>query len=133
MAKYLVTFNDQINEIEVYGFRLMTDKEVENLEDLASSIAWSFTYPLNSGDELEFLSGDDYLTKLEFKEITNEEFKAIKKAFGSDEFGIFIGEESLEHLIEEEDEDFDDEEDEDNDYNDKDYRDTDFYSDDDEF
>lgn len=130
MAKYLVTFNDQINEIDVYGFRLMTDKEVENLEDLASSIAWSFTYPLNSGDELEFLSGDDYLSKLEFKEISNEEFKAIKKAFGSDEFGIFIGEESLEHLVNEEDDYLDDEEDDD--YNDKDYRDTDFYSDDDD-
>lgn len=113
MAKYLVTFNDQINEIDVYGFRLMTDKEVENLEDLASSIAWSFTYPLNSGDELEFLSGDDYLSKLEFKEISNEEFKAIKKAFGSDEFGIFIGEESLEHLVDEEDDYLDDEEDDD--------------------
>lgn len=120
MAKYLVTFNDQINEIEVYGFRLMTDKEVENLEDLASSISWSFTYPLNSGDELEFLSGEDYLTKLEFKEISNEDFKVIKKAFGGDEFGTFIGEESLEHLIEEEDDYLDDEEDED--YDSHDYR-----------
>lgn len=111
MGKYLATFNDQINEIEVYGFRLMTDKEVENLEDLASSIGWSFTHTLNSGDELEFLSGDDYLSKLEFKEISNEEFKAIKKAFGSDEFGTFIGEESLEHLVDEEDDDIEEDED----------------------
>jgi hypothetical protein len=127
MAKYLVTFNDQINDIEINGFRLMTEKEVESLEDLAASINWSFTYPL-SNIELEYTSGDDYLDRLEFKEITNEEHKALKKVFNG-KFGIFIGEDYLETLIDDidsfddEEEDFDDEEedfdsfdDEDDDY-----------------
>lgn len=110
MAKYLVTFNDQINDIEINGFRLMTEKEVESLEDLATSITWSFTYPL-ANIELEYTSGDDYLDRLEFKEITNEEHKALKKVFNG-QFGIFISEDYLETLIDDVDS-FDDEEEED--------------------
>jgi len=114
MAKYLVTFNDQINDIEINGFRLMTEKEVESLEELAASINWSFTYPL-SNIELEYTSGDDYLDRLEFKEITNEEHKSLKKIFNGS-FGVFIGEDYLETLIDDVDsfdneDDFDDEDD----------------------
>ena len=109
MAKYLVTFNDQINDIEINGFRLMTEKEVESLEVLAASITWSFTYPL-ANIELEYTSGDDYLDRLEFKEITNEEHKALKKVFNG-KFGIFIGEDYLETLIDDVDSFDEDEED----------------------
>lgn len=112
MGKYLVTFNDVYNEVDINGFKIMTDKEVESFEELASSISWSFTYPLNVG-ELEFSNGDDLLSRLEFKEITNEEFKLIKKIF-NEEFGIFINTEYLEELIDDE-EDLDDEDDDDDD------------------
>ena len=110
MAKYLVTFTDQINDVEITGFRAMTDKEVELLESLAYSIKWSFSYPLTNLT-LEYVDGDDYLTRLDFKEITNEEYKVLNKTF-SEGFGIFINEEFLETLVEEEEEELlDDEED----------------------
>jgi hypothetical protein len=54
MAKYLVTFNDQINDIEIYGFKTMTEKEVENFERLAESITWGITE-----DVLEQITKED--------------------------------------------------------------------------
>lgn len=114
MAKYLATFNDTINDIEINGFITMTDKELEQFEELAYSINWDFTYPLANGDELEFSSGEDLLSRIEYKEISNEEYKTLKKVFNN-EFGVFIGEEFLEKLIEDEEEESEiDEEGEDN-------------------
>jgi len=134
MAKYLVTFNDQINDIEIYGFKTMTEKEIENFERLAESITWSFTHKLGIGKKLQFSDGEDFLSKLEFKELTFEEDRNLKKLFNG-EFGTFITEDALEQITKE-DEDYADDlddYDEDNDYNDKDYRDADLYSDDDDF
>jgi len=112
MAKFIATFNDTIEDIEINGFTVLTDKEVESFEELASSIEWSFIYPLNVG-ELEFSSGEDLLSRLEFKEISNEEYKVLSKTF-DEEFGVFITAEYLEDLISEED-DFSDDEDDDED------------------
>jgi hypothetical protein len=113
MAKYLVTFNDQYNDVELHGFKIMTDKEVESFEELASSITWSFIYPLNGG-ELEFSNGEDLLSRLEFKEISNEEYKVLSKTF-DEEFGVFVTAEYLEELISEEDDFSDDDDDDDDD------------------
>ncbi|MEI6880335.1 MAG: hypothetical protein WCK82_03240 [Bacteroidota bacterium] len=134
MAKYLVTFNDQINDIEIYGFKTMTEKEVENFERLAESITWGFSYKLGISKKLNFSDGEDFLSKLEFKELTFEEDRNLKKLFNG-EFGTFITEDVLEQITKEDEDYIDDLDDldEDNDYNDKDYRDTDFYSDDDDF
>ena len=127
MAKYLVTFNDQINEIEIHGFKTMTEKEVENFESLAESITWSFSYKLGGGKKLHFSDGNDFLSKLEFKELTFEEARNLKKLFNG-EFGTFITEDALEQITKE-DEDYIDDLDEEDGYNDKDYLDTNFYSD----
>jgi hypothetical protein len=116
MAKYLVTFNDICNEVEITGFSLMTEKEVEAFEQLAESITWEFTYPLITNAEIEFLSGEDLLSRIEFKEISNEEYKALNKVF-NEPFGVFITEEFLQELLdEEEDFDSDEEEEEDDDW-----------------
>lgn len=123
MAKYLAIFSDTLNEIEVKGFVTMTDKEMERFEELATSITWNFEYPL--GEEIiYFESGEDLLTRLDFKEISNDEYKALKKVFNN-EFGVFIDEEFLTNILSDSDEDdFDDEdEDEDDDYEDRDYND----------
>ena len=115
MAKFLVTFTDTLDEIEINGFTVMNDKEVENFEELAASINWPFTYKMGT-DELEYSSGDDLLSRIEFKEITNEEAKTFKRLFNN-EFGVFITESFLEEVIGDEDEiDFDDEDDIDNQY-----------------
>ena len=67
-------------------------------------------------DELEYSSGEDLLSRIEFKEITNEEAKTFKRLFNN-EFGVFITESFLEEVIGDEDEiDFDDEDDIDNQY-----------------
>lgn len=113
MAKFLVTFNDTIDEIDINGFVIMTDKEIEEYEELAYSITWPFSYVMGN-DELEYTSGDDLLSRIDYKEITNEEAKVIKKIFNN-EYGVFIGLDYLDGIIGEEEE-YDDELDEDDDY-----------------
>lgn len=93
MAKYLATFSDTLGDIEITGFIIMTEKEVEAYEELASSITWGFIYQLGN-DELEYTSGDDLLTRIDFREITNDEHKALKKVFNS-KFGTFLDEDFL--------------------------------------
>ena len=110
MAKFLVTFTDTLDDIEINGFTVMTEKEVDSFEETAMSITWPFVYAMGQ-DELEFSSGDDFLSRIDFKEITNEEAKSLKKLFG-DSFGVFIDEAFLEEVIgDEDDSDFDDDED----------------------
>ena len=100
MARYLVIFKDQINDIDVNGFKIMTDREIETLEQLAASIRWGFSYSF--GDtKLHLLDGEDLLSKLEYKEISNDESKAFKKLFNG-EFGVFVGEDYLQRIIQEE-------------------------------
>lgn len=112
MIKFLVTFTDTLDDIEINGFTVMTEKEVNSFEETAMSITWPFVYAMGQ-DELEFSSGDDFLSRIDFKEITNEEVKSLKKLFG-DSFGVFIDEAFLEEVIGYEDEsDFDDDEDDD--------------------
>jgi hypothetical protein len=112
MTKFLVTFTDTLDDIEINGFTVMTEKEVNSFEETAMSITWPFVYAMGQ-DELEFSSGDDFLSRIDFKEITNEEVKSLKKLFG-DSFGVFIDEAFLEEVIGYEDEsDFDDDEDDD--------------------
>lgn len=114
MAKYIGLFSDTINDIEINGFAIMTDKEMENFEDLANSITWEFAYPIGD-EELVYINGDDLLTKIEFKEITVDEFKSLEKVFNGD-YGTFIGETFLNTIIEEEDEDIDVDDEDEEDY-----------------
>lgn len=110
MTKFLVTFTDTLDDIEINGFTVMTEKEVDSFEETAMSITWPFVYAMGQ-DELEFSSGDDFLSRIDFKEITNEEAKSLKKLFG-DSFGVFIDEAFLEEVIgDEDDSDFDEDED----------------------
>jgi hypothetical protein len=74
------------------------------------SIAWPFVYAMGQ-DELEFSNGNDFLSRIDSKEITNEEAKTIKRLFG-DLFGVFIYEDFLQDVIGDED-DFDDEDEDD--------------------
>ncbi len=119
MAKYLATFSDMLNEIEITGFVIMSEKEVENFEALATSITWDFTYDFGEDDQfqLEYSSGEDLLSRVEFKELNPEEVKTFKRLFNN-KFGIFIGEEFLEEIIGDEESDFD-EDDEESDYDDE--------------
>lgn len=109
MAKYLAIFNDIIDDITINGFIVMTEKEVETFEDLANSITWSFTYEVNDELEVDYSDGEELLSKIEFKEITLEESKTLKRLFNS-QFGVFVDENFLikvigDELIDEEDED----------------------------
>lgn len=112
MAKYLAKFSSMLNEIEINGFIIMNDREVENFEQLALSITWDFIYEFGEDNQfqLEFSDGEDLLSRVEFKEITLDEAKTLKRLF-NDEFGIFIGEDFLEKVIGDEDENFDDDDD----------------------
>jgi len=112
MAKFIAIFNDTISDVEVNGFSVMTDKEVDEYEELAYSITWPFTYKI--GDyELEFSDGEDLLSKIEFKELTFDDSKSLKKVFNN-KFGFFIDLDYLETIVDEEDDlDSDDEFDDD--------------------
>ena len=121
MAKILAIFNDSIQEVDlnvdVQGFVIMTNKEMEDYEEIASSITWPFTYKFNEL-EFEFANGEDLLTRIDFREISNEEAKAFKRLF-NDEFGIFISEDEL-HTIIGDEEDLDEESDDDDYYDEED-------------
>ena len=111
MAKYLVIFKDLVDDVDVNGFTVMTEKEVNEYEELAQSITWPFSFPI--GDtKISFSDGEDLLSKLEYKEITNEEAKGFNKIFEG-EFGTFVGETFLNEIaVDESEEDFENELDE---------------------
>jgi hypothetical protein len=106
MAKFIAIFNDTIDEIEINGFIVLTEREMDEYEELALSITWPFTHIVGEG-EIEFSSGEDLLSKVDFKEISNDEAKTFKKIFNN-EFGVFLGFDVLENIIGEEDEDDED-------------------------
>ena len=114
MAKYLAKFSSVVNEIEISGFVVMNEREVENFEELALSITWDFVYEFGEDDQfnIEFSDGEDLLSRIEFKEINASEAITLKRLF-NDEFGTFIGEAFLEQIIGEEDSDLDDEDEDD--------------------
>jgi hypothetical protein len=118
MAKNLVKFSDMIGEIEINGFVIMTDKEVENYEHMATSILWPFVFKIGE-DELEYSSGEDLLSRMDFIEISNEETKTLKRLFNN-EFGVFVTEVFLADIIGDEfdDDEFDDEDDDEDYYGD---------------
>lgn len=98
MAKYLVIFTDNHGEeFDVHGFKVMTEKEVNEFEDLASSITWPFEYYANS-ECLVYSNGEDFLSRIEIKEITKDVYDMFNKIFGG-EFGTFIGEEYLRTIL----------------------------------
>lgn len=123
MSRFLVTFTDNYNDqLEVNGFKTMTEKEVSKFEELALSITWEFSYQLIDGS-LIYLNGDDFLSRFDFKEISKSEYDTLSKLFDG-KFGTFIDEESLELIASEESDEpkgyseYDDFEDE---YEDEDY------------
>lgn len=128
MAKYIAIFNDVTSEeITVNGFIIMTEKQMNSYEELASSITWDFDYK-EDGLELNYINGEDLLDKIEFKELSVQEASLIKKLFGV-KFGYFIDEELLFDVVQEEGEE---EMDEDND-DDEGYGVNDNYFDDDDY
>ena len=111
MARYLAIFTDNHGEeFDVHGFKIMTEREVNDFEELATSITWGFEYYANS-ECLSYSNGEDFLSRIEFKEITKDEYDALNKIFGG-EFGTFIGEEYLQSILDGESE-LDEDEDED--------------------
>ena len=115
MAKYLALFTDNHGEeFDVHGFKIMTGKEMSKFEEIASNITWEFEFYANS-ECLVYSNGDDLLSRIEFKEITNDEYDVIQKVFGG-EFGTFINEDYLQVVLDgdnsyDEDEDSYDEDD----------------------
>ncbi len=102
MARYLAIFNDNHGEeFDVHGFKIMTDKEQARFEELSTSITWEFAYYANT-ESLNYSNGEDFLAKIEFKEITKTEYDALEKVFGG-EFGTFISEEYLISILDSED------------------------------
>lgn len=115
MAKYLAVFTHEVESIEINGFVVMSNKEVENYEQLAESITWPITYEL--GDfTLNYSDGEELLSRIEFKELNPEEVKTYKRNFNN-EFGVFIPESFLYTQIDDEDDDEDGEDNDDEDIN----------------
>jgi hypothetical protein len=98
MARYLAIFTDNHGEeFDVHGFKIMTEKELSIFEEIATSITWEFSYYANN-ESLNYSNGDDYLSRIEFKEISKDEYDTIEKLFGG-EFGTFINEDYLKTVL----------------------------------
>lgn len=116
MAKYLAIYKDTIGYgVEINGFVTMTEKERSTYEDLALSIGWNFTM-LSGEEEIEYTSGDDLFSRIDFEEISNEEYKIFEKRFEGS-FGVFPDLDFLNDVISDEK---DDEDELDEDYDDQD-------------
>ena len=98
MIKYLATYTDTINSIDIFGFMVMSEKDMERYESLATSITWSFSYNISEFDYLDFMDGEEYLSRIEFKEISDDEYLAIKNVFG-EKFGTFIDEDFIKIVL----------------------------------
>ena len=99
MARYIAIFTDNHGEeFDLHGFKIMTEKEIADFEDIASSITWPFEYYANS-ESLYYSNGEDFLSRIEFKEISKDEYDILNKIFGG-EFGTFISEEYLQSILE---------------------------------
>ena len=111
MGKYLAIFTDNHREeFDVHGFKIMTDRDIDKFEELANSITWEFTYNANT-EALTYMSGEDFLTRIEYKELSKNEYDMLEKIFGG-EFGTFITTEYLESILDDESgPDYSDEED----------------------
>jgi len=119
MAKYLAIFEDRTTTegIELYGFKVMTSKEVFNYEELVNSITWEFEHTLMDGASyVTYANGEELFSRITFREITNDEFNSLDKLFDGS-FGIFPDEDFLNDVLDEsgelDDEEYDDFEDED--------------------
>lgn len=109
MTKFLATYSEVIDNIEINGFVVMTEKEMLNYERLANEINWPFYF--NWGDEeIEYSSGDDLLTRIDFKEITSDESKLFKRLF-ENSFGAFVSEKVLIEAVSDDDDNSDDDDD----------------------
>jgi hypothetical protein len=107
MKKYLVIFNDLYNdEVEVNGFMVMTEKEVDYYEDLVYTISWDFQVDFND-IQLTYNSGEDLLSKIDFKEISNEQYKMFEKLFENG-FGYVVKLETIETIADGEDVEYED-------------------------
>ena len=109
MVKYMVIFSDNHGEeFDVNGFRLMTEKEADRFEELANNINFEFHYYANS-ECLSYSNGEDFLSRIEFKLVTNDEYESLDRLFGG-QFGIFIGEDYLKTVLQGENDEINDEE-----------------------
>jgi hypothetical protein len=119
MAKYLAIFEDRTTEegIELYGFNVMTSKEMNSYSELIDSITWEFEFTLMDGASyVTYPNGEELFSRISFREISNDEFNTIDKLFNGS-FGIFPNEDFLHGILEEsgdlddgEYDDYDDEE-----------------------
>jgi len=101
MVRYLAIFTDNHGEeFDVNGFKIMLEKEVNDFEELATSITWEFQYYANS-ESLTYRNGEDLFSRIEFKEISKNVYESLDKVFGG-QFGTFIGEEYLKHILNDE-------------------------------
>lgn len=109
MAKYLAIYEDSFSStLEVYGFMIMTEKELNKYEELAQSITWEFNYFTSDEDTvITYSNGEDLLNRISFKEITKEEHTTLDKLFDGS-FGNFPGEEFLESILDDGDDQIDD-------------------------
>jgi len=100
--KILVSWDTNwADEMDISGWSIMTEKEATEFKEKLKNIKSWFTICVGTNEDIEYASGKDLLDELEFKKITEEEEKIIKKFFG-DSFG------HTDFLRAENDEDWDD-------------------------
>jgi hypothetical protein len=115
MDKFIAIFTDVTeDDIDINGFALMTSKEIDAYEEILNDITWEFDYD-GGTTPISFANGEDLLSKIEFKLISNSEYSTLEKLFNGT-FGTFIQYEYIKsYVAEENDISDDDEEDEEED------------------
>lgn len=71
------------DEMDVEGFAMLEKSEADKLKKTLKNFKREFTVCIGTNEEIDYEKGSDMLDELEFKKISEEEYKTVKKLFGT--------------------------------------------------
>ena len=71
------------DEMDVEGFAILEKADADRLKKTLKNFKRQFTICIGTNEEIDYEQGSDMLDELEFKKISEEEYKTVKKLFGT--------------------------------------------------
>lgn len=88
MSKVLVTYNSNwADEMDISAFRIFDKPDWDAIEKFAKEYKNEICVCIGTNEEVEFTDGNDWLSKMEVKVITDKDANIIEKHIG-DSFGF---------------------------------------------
>ena len=93
MAKLIKFQADWADEFDVYGFKVVTDIEWEQIQEAIQKIEYPREYGFGTNEQILFESSDEFMRALKVVDVTDDEVEVLQKCFpkpwkdGDIEFG----------------------------------------------